>query len=79
MMYSAVQLCPSGGIVRHDETHDETHEVANVVIGDFPSMEDAIKQACENLECTEIHNGVISKGYGQSGYMVVTTQEMEAI
>ncbi len=75
MMFAAVQLCPSGGIVRHEETQ----EVANVVIGDFPSMEDAIKQACENLECTEIHNGVISKGYGQSGYMVVTTQEMEAI
>ncbi len=75
MMYSAVQLCPSGGIVRHEETH----EVANVLVGDFPTMEDAINQACENLECTEIHNGVISKGYGQSGYMVVTTQELEAI
>ncbi|WED29893.1 hypothetical protein L3V77_21030 [Vibrio sp. DW001] len=75
MMFAAVQLCPLGGIVRHEETQ----EVANVPIGDFPSMEDAIKQACANFQCTELHNGVISKGYGKSGYMVVTTQELEEI
>ncbi len=75
MMFAAVQLCPSGGIVRHEETY----EVANILVGEFPTMEDAIKQACTNLECTELHNGVISKGYGQSGYMVVTIQELEEI
>ena len=75
MMYSAVQLCPSGGIVRHEETH----EVANILIGNFDSMDVAVKEACTNLKCTEIHNGVITKGYGKGGYMLVTTQELEEV
>ena len=33
MEYSAVFLCPSGGIVRHEDTQ----QVANVQVGDFES------------------------------------------
>ncbi len=75
MEYSAVFLCPSGGIVRHEETQ----QVANVQVGDFDSMGDAVNQACLMLECTHLHKGVISKGEGKSGFMVVTNQELEAI
>ncbi|CAH6781717.1 conserved hypothetical protein [Vibrio chagasii] len=75
MEYSAVFLCPGGGIVRHEETQ----QVANVQVGDFESMEDAVNQACINLECSHLYKGVISKGEGKSGFMVVTNQELEEL
>ncbi len=75
MEYSAVFLCPSGGIVRHEETQ----QVANAQVGEFDSMNDAVNQACLTLECTHLHKGVISKGEGKSGFMVVKNQELEAI
>lgn len=75
MEYSAVFLCPSGGIVRHEETQ----QVANVQVGDFESMNDAVNQACLTLECSHLHKGVISKGEGKSGFMVVTNQELDEI
>ena len=72
MQYAAVRICPSGGIIRHEDTQ----EVANVLIGDFESMTDAVNQACLDLACTHLHKGVISKGVGKGGYMLVTTQEL---
>ncbi|PQJ63406.1 hypothetical protein BTO10_00895 [Vibrio chagasii] len=75
MEYLAVLLCPSGGIVRHEETQ----QVPNVQVGDFDSMDDAVNQACVTLECTHLFKGVISKGEGKSGFMVVTSQELETI
>lgn len=75
MEYSAVLLCPSGGVIRHEDTQ----EVANVQVGDFDSMDDAVSQACLTLECSHLHKGVISKGEGKSGFMVVTNQELAAI
>ena len=75
MEYSAVFLCPSGGIVRHEDTQ----QVANVQVGDFESMDDAINQACITLECSHLCKGVISKGEGKSGFMVVTNQELEEL
>ncbi len=75
MQYSAVRLCPEGGIVRHTDTQ----EVANELVGDFDTMEEAIQQACKTLKCTHLRNGVISLGYGKGGYMIVDIQELEAI
>ncbi|MEZ8325487.1 hypothetical protein AB6D00_18195 [Vibrio cyclitrophicus] len=75
MEYSAVFLCPSGGIVRHEEIQ----QVANVQVGDFESMNDAINQACLTLKCSHLQNGVISKGEGKSGFIVVTNQELESL
>ncbi|QXO19230.1 hypothetical protein [Vibrio ostreae] len=75
MQYAAVMLCPDGGVIRHEETQ----EVANILIGDFDSMDDAINQACSELSCTHLLNGVISKGQGKAGFMLVTTQELEAV
>ncbi|EKO3922816.1 hypothetical protein GCS56_000033 [Vibrio metschnikovii] len=78
MHYAAVMLCPSGGIVRHEETQ----QVANVLIGDFESMLDAVNQACRDLDCSVLHpvnKGIISKDRGKGGFMVVTTQDLEAL
>lgn len=75
MQYAAVLLCPDGGVIRHEETF----EVANILVGDFESYDDAIQQACSTLECKHLHRGVISKGPGKSGFMLVTTQELEQV
>ncbi|HFG1708112.1 TPA: hypothetical protein ACGF01_002336 [Vibrio cholerae] len=71
MQYAAILLCPDGGIIRNKETQ----EVANVLIGDFETEE----QACLDLSCKHLKNGVISKGYGKGGYLFISTQEMEAV
>ncbi|RQW64012.1 hypothetical protein [Vibrio viridaestus] len=78
MQYAAVMICPNGGVVRHDDTQ----EVANVLVGDFDSLLDAVNQACRDLDCVVMHpikRGLISKGRGKGGFMLVTTQELDAI
>ncbi|MBG0760915.1 hypothetical protein BOO22_16010 [Vibrio cidicii] len=78
MQYAAVMLCPDGGIIRHEATQ----EVANVLVGDFDSMLDAVNQACRDLDCSVLHpvnRGIISKGRGKGGYLLVTTQDLEGI
>ena len=75
MRYAAITLGPDGGIIRHEDTQ----EVANVLIGDFESMTDAVNQACNVLDCSVIqpvNKGIISKGRGKGGYLLVTTQEL---
>ncbi len=75
MQYAAITLCPDGGIVRHEETQ----EVANVLIGEFESLQDAVHQACITLNCcvlNPVDRGIISKGRGKGGFMLVTTQEL---
>jgi hypothetical protein len=68
-------LCPAGGVIRHEDTQ----EVANVMVGDFDSLDQAIEQACVSLNCTHVTKGVLSKGNGKGGFMLVTTQELEAV
>ncbi|WP_277443244.1 hypothetical protein [Vibrio parahaemolyticus] len=75
MEYAAIMLCPDGGIVRHEETQ----EVANVFVGDFDSLDQAIEQACSSLNCTHLVKRVLSKGKGKGGFMLVTTQELETV
>ncbi|HCG9217582.1 TPA: hypothetical protein NJ716_002306 [Vibrio parahaemolyticus] len=75
MRYAALMLCPDGGIIRHEDTL----EVANVMVGDFDSIDQAIEQACLSLSCIHLTKGVLSKGNGKGGFMLVTTQELEAV
>ncbi|WP_322804473.1 hypothetical protein SO574_19805 [Vibrio alfacsensis] len=75
MEYAAIMLCPDGGVIRHQETQ----EVANVFVGDFDSFEQAIEQACHSLNCVHLLKGVLSKGNGKGGFMLVTTQELSAV
>lgn len=72
MQYAAIMLCPDGGIIRHEDTL----EVANVMVGDFDSLDQAIEQASVSLSCIHLTKGVLSKGYGKGGYMLVTTQDL---
>lgn len=78
MYYAAIMLCPDGGIIRDEETQ----EVANVSVGEFDTLEDAMNQACRDLDCSIMHprnRGIISKGRNKGGFMLVTTQELEAV
>ncbi|EGX6962638.1 TPA: hypothetical protein ACVO3J_000105 [Vibrio alginolyticus] len=75
MQYAAIMLCPAGGVIRHEDTQ----EVANVMVGDFDSLDQAIEQACVSLSCTHLTKGVLSKGNGKGGFMLVTTQELEVV
>jgi len=68
-------LCPAGGVIRHEDTQ----EVANLMVGDFDSLNQAIEQACVSLSCTHLTKGVLSKGNGKGGFMLVTTQELESV
>ncbi|MFA0604927.1 hypothetical protein [Vibrio amylolyticus] len=75
MDYSAVMICPNGGIIRHEVTQ----LAANVQVGNFDSIDDAIAQACIDLDCTHLHKGVLSKGEGKGGFMVISNQELEEV
>ncbi|EIV8657108.1 hypothetical protein WOC08_12000 [Vibrio parahaemolyticus] len=75
MQYAAVMLCPDGGIIRHEDTL----EVANLMVGDFDSLDQAIEQACVSLSCIHLTKGVLSKGDGKGGFVLVTTQELESV
>ncbi|EGQ7674503.1 TPA: hypothetical protein ACF367_002948 [Vibrio parahaemolyticus] len=75
MQYAAIMLCPAGGVIRHEETQ----EVANVIVGDFDSLDQAIEQACVSLNCTHLSKGVLSKSNMKGGFMLVTTQELESV
>ncbi|EKA2634926.1 hypothetical protein OKW60_004501 [Vibrio alginolyticus] len=75
MQYAAIMLCPDGGIIRHEDTK----EVANVMVGDFDSLDQAIEQACVSLSCTHLSKGVLSKGNMKGGFILVTTQELESV
>ncbi|HGF7518683.1 TPA: hypothetical protein AB5A43_000039 [Vibrio cholerae] len=70
MQYAAILVTPDGGFIRHQQTK----EVANILIGDFDSFDDAINQACQDLNCQHLN-----KGEGKGGFMVVTTQDLEAV
>lgn len=74
MQYAAIFVTPDGGFIRHQQTQ----EVANILIGDFEYFDDAINQACRDLNCQHLNKGVLTKGEGKGGFMVVTTQDLEA-
>ena len=71
MKYLAVNLCPYGGVVRDEETLQALNEDS----GDFSSTAEATDYACQLLNCEEVRNGIISRGRGKGGYIVVTIQE----
>ena len=75
MQYAAIMLCPAGGVIRHEGTQ----EVANVIVGDFDSLDQAIEQACVALSCTHLSKGVLRKGNMKGGFMIVTTQDLVAV
>ncbi|OEE30750.1 hypothetical protein A1QO_15570 [Vibrio genomosp. F10 str. ZF-129] len=75
MEYFALRLFGDGAMKRHTKTFEP--EVTK--LGDCESFEDAVKQACAQLECNHLLRGVLSQGEGAGGYMVVDAQELAAV
>ncbi|MET2901666.1 hypothetical protein ABXV22_25730 [Vibrio rotiferianus] len=72
MEYFALRLFGDGAMKRHHETFEP--EVTK--LGDFDSLDEAVKQACAQLDCNHLLRGILSQGEGAGGYMVVDAQEL---
>ncbi|WP_182032927.1 hypothetical protein [Vibrio diabolicus] len=75
MEYFALRLFGDGAMKRHHETFEP--EV--IKLGDFDSLDLAVKQACVQLDCNHLLRGILSQGEGAGGYMVVDAQELVAV
>lgn len=75
MMYFAIQVCPNGNTIRDKDTL----EPSTVEVGDFEQKQDAVNQACLQLECRQLFRGVIRKLQGQGGYIVLNAQDYAAV
>lgn len=72
MEYFALRLFGDGAMKRHHETFEP--EVTE--LGDFDSLDEAVKQACAQLDCNHLLRGILSQGEGAGGYMIVDAQEL---
>ena len=70
MSYLAVFLNSGGGVVRNQQ-----EEVMNMQLGEFESRDQAIDNACIQLKCTHVMNGVLVKGEHTGGYLICDSQE----
>ncbi|MGR5209354.1 hypothetical protein ACPV4A_02300 [Vibrio rotiferianus] len=75
MEYFALRLFGDGAMKRHAKSFDP--EVTK--LGDFDSLEDAVKQACAQLDCNHLLRGILSQGEGAGGYMIVDAQELTEV
>lgn len=75
MEYFALRLFGDGAMKRHFETLEP--EVTT--LGEFDSLDLAVKQACAQLDCNHLLRGVLSQGEGAGGYIVLDAQELAAV
>ncbi|HCE1574320.1 TPA: hypothetical protein ACF39K_002241 [Vibrio parahaemolyticus] len=75
MQYVAIRLFGDGAMKRHKHTQ----ESETTALGDFDSLDDAVNQACELLNCNHIRHGVLSEVEGLGGFIVVDAQEFTEI
>ncbi|BDR21121.1 hypothetical protein [Vibrio sp. STUT-A16] len=75
MEYFALRLFGDGAVKRHAKTLEP--EVTK--LGDFDSLDDAVKQACAQLDCNHLLRGILSQGEGAGGYMIVDAQELTEV
>lgn len=75
MEYFALRLFGNGAMKRQCKTF----ELEVIQLGEFESQDEAIKQACAQLDCNHLLHGVLSQGEGKSGFMVVDAQELAAV
>ena len=75
MEYFALRLFGDGAMKRHAKTFEP--EVTK--LGNFDSLDDAVKQACAQLDCNHLLRGILSQGEGTGGYMIVDAQELTEV
>jgi len=71
MMYFAIEVCPDGGTIRDAQNH----EPRTVEIGECETKQEAIDNACQQLDCRQLFRGVIGRPKGKGGYIVLNAQE----
>ncbi|MBY8300529.1 hypothetical protein KW538_16710 [Vibrio fluvialis] len=72
MEFVAVRLFGDGAMKRHKKTL----EPETTALGDFDNADDAIAQACHQLNCNHIRHGILSEGEGKGGFIVMDVQEL---
>lgn len=75
MEYFALHYFGDGAMRRHPNTF----EPRVTPLGEFDSMDDAVKQACADLDCNHLLRGVLSHKGGKAGYIVMDAQELAAV
>lgn len=75
MMYLAIELGSDGGTI----LEPQTGELRTIEVGDYQTKADAVKNACQMLDCGLLYRGVIRRNKGNSGYMVLNAQDYAAI
>ncbi|OEF10840.1 hypothetical protein [Aliivibrio logei] len=75
LRFLAVILNSGGGVVRDTKSN----EIHMKELGEFESKELAIDNACAQLKCEHITNGVLVRGNHTGGFIVCDTQEFAAL
>ena len=73
--FVAVTMNSGGGVVRDKDTG----ALMVKQIGEFENRDDAIKTACEILDCTHILNGVLARGNHTGGFLLCDSQELSEL
>ena len=71
MMYLAIEVCPDGGTIRDADTC----EPRTIEIGECETKQDAVDNACLQLNCRQLFRGVIRRIKGKGGYIVLNSKE----
>lgn len=74
MQYVAIRLFGAGAIKRHKQTLAPQ----TTALGEFDCLDDAVNQACQQLSCHHVRHGLLSRGEGEGGFIVVDAQEFTA-
>ena len=75
MEYFALHYFGDGAMRRHPETFDPKV----TPLGEFDTIDEAIKQACAQLNCNHLTRGVLSYKGGKAGYIVLNAQELTTV
>ncbi|AZL84359.1 hypothetical protein EIJ81_06805 [Aliivibrio salmonicida] len=75
LRFLAVVLNSGGGVVRDAKTD----EIQIKELGEYESKELAIDNACVQLQCEHITNGMLVRGNHTGGFMICDTQEFAAL
>ena len=75
MKFFGIQLGSDGGM----RYTPKTSAPRTVELGDHQDKQSAVDEACEKLECRQLHLGVLGRINGIGGYMVLNEQDFLAI
>ncbi|MEZ9525699.1 hypothetical protein [Enterovibrio norvegicus] len=77
--FMAISLNGAGAIMleKEDEEKEEL-KPKHVRLGQFPSLAAATQKASEKLECPDVYPGVVCRGGGLGGFLIVNEEQLAA-